>query len=307
MKMSLKGIWMPALLLTIVGLPGCTEQSAPDQGQQSSTSTAAEQGHEHGPGGHDHGDGGHAHAAGPHGGTVADWGGGKYHVEFTVDHARQQAAVYILGSDEKSAEPIAAESVLLTIKDPQLQTALMPTPLEGEGDGKSSRFVGTHEALATAREYEGTISGVIDGTPYAGNFKEEADGHGHAHGHSHGEDDALVWEGERIEHAGLVIRLGHHGAHLHAGEEVEPAVSITRDGEPVADARVFNALVTADGATVLAAEAPTVYEPTTDDEPAHYARGGLMIPKDAASVAIRFRVVTPDGETIEYDVPISLE
>ena len=27
-----------------------------------------------------------AHGAGLHGGTITDWGGGKYHVEFTVDH-----------------------------------------------------------------------------------------------------------------------------------------------------------------------------------------------------------------------------
>ena len=33
------------------------------------------------------GDHGHSHGAGPHDGTLADWGGGKYHVEFTVDHA----------------------------------------------------------------------------------------------------------------------------------------------------------------------------------------------------------------------------
>ena len=307
MKMTLKGVWSTASLLTVLGLLGCGDQSAPQQAQQSSESTYAEHGHDHGPRGHDHGEGGHGHAAGPHGGTVADWGGGKYHVEFTVDHGKQEATVYILGSDEKTPEPIAAESVLLTIKDPQLQTDLMPAPLEGEGDGKSSRFVGTHAGLATVKEYEGTISGVIGETPYAGKFKEEADGHGHAHGHSHTGDDALVWEGEPKQHAGLVIKLGHHGQHLHAGEEVEPAVSITRDGEPVADAKVFNALVSADGATVLVEEVPTVYEPTTDDEPAHYAQGGLMIPKDAKSVVIRFRVVPADGEEATFDVPVSVE
>ncbi|MCA9173807.1 MAG: hypothetical protein KDB14_04905 [Planctomycetales bacterium] len=307
MKMSLKSAWTVATAFAIIGVLGCGGESPPQPTQPSNASTEAEHGHDHGPGGHDHGEGGHGHAAGPHGGTVADWGGGKYHVEFTVDHGKQEATVYILGSDEKSPEPIAAESVLLTIKDPQLQADLLPAPLEGEGEGKASRFVGQHEGLATVKEYEGTISGVIGETPYAGNFKEEAAGHGHAHGHSHGEDDALVWEGEPRQHAGLVIKLGHHGKHLHAGEEVEPAVSITRNGEPVADAKVFNALVSADGATVLAKEVPTVYEPTTSEEPAHYAQGGLMIPQEAKSLLIRFRIVPADGEEATFDVPVSVE
>jgi hypothetical protein len=194
--------------------------------------------------------------------------------------------------------------VLLTIQAPELQTDLFPVPLDGEPEGKSSRFVGTHDGLATVMEYEGIISAEVDGTPYAGNFKEEA--HGHHHGHSHGEDDALVWEGEPKEHAGLVIKLGHHGKHLHAGEEVEPAVSITRDGQPVSDAKVYNSLYSTEGAE-LAKEVATVYEPTTEEEPAHYAQGGLMIPADLSKVVIRFRIVPADGEAVEYDVPVTVE
>ena len=40
----------------------------------------------------------HVHGTGPHGGTIADWGGGKYHIEFTVNHEKQEATVYILGT-----------------------------------------------------------------------------------------------------------------------------------------------------------------------------------------------------------------
>jgi hypothetical protein len=50
----------------------------------------------------------HVHGTGPHGGTIADWGGGKMHIEFTVNHDKQEATVYILGKDEKTATPIAA-------------------------------------------------------------------------------------------------------------------------------------------------------------------------------------------------------
>jgi len=237
--------------------------------------------------------GGHSHGAGPHGGTLADWGGGTYHVEFTVDHDKKEATVYILGSDEKTPEPIIAESVLLTINDPNLQTDLLPVPLESDSDGKSSRFVGTHESLAVVQEYAGTLSAAVDGTPYAGNFMEV--------------DDSLVWEGEPKEHAGLTIKLGHHSKLLHAGEEVEPAVSITLGGEAVSDAKVFNALFSADGETELAKEVATVYEPTTEEEPAHYAQGALAIPQGVTSVVIRFRVVPSGADAATFDVPVTVE
>jgi hypothetical protein len=302
MRTSQLTISSVAALLSISLIAGCGGNTAEQPvAQQSGTASTSESDH-----GHPHeGEGSHGHGAGPHDGTLADWGGGKYHVEFTVDHDKKEATVYVLGSDEKTPDPITAESLLLTIKDPQLQTDLMPVPLDGESDGKSSRFVGTHDGLATVMEYEGTISAEVDGTPYAGNFKEEA--HGHAGGHSHGEDDALVWEGEPKEHSGLVVKLGHHGKHLHAGEEVEPAVSITRDGEAVADAKVFNALFSADGKTELAKEVATVYEPTTAEEPAHYAQGALAIPKGVTSAVIRFRIVPSGAEAAAFDVLVTVE
>ena len=120
---------------------------------------------------------GHGHGAGPHDGTLADWGGGKYHVEFTVDHDKQEGTVYILGDDEKSPSPIKAEEIQLSIKDPAMQVTLKAMPQDGDPEGTASRFVGNHESLGVVQEYEGTITGVIDGTPYSGNFKEEPHGH----------------------------------------------------------------------------------------------------------------------------------
>lgn len=290
-----------AVLSATVGMTGCKNDTATPDKPSENDAAETEHGHDHGPGGHSHG----GHAAGPHGGTVADWGGGAYHVEFTVDHNKQQATVYVLGSDEKSPEPVAAESVLLTIKDPKIQVDLKPEPQERDPKGKSSRFVGTDEGLGTVKEYEGVISAAVDGTPYAGNFSESA--HGEGHSHSHSGDDALVWEREPKEYMGMMIKLGHHGSHLHAGEEIEPAVSITKDGKPVDNVKVFNALVTKDGSKVLADEVATVYEPPTKAEPAHYAQGGLKIPADTKAVAIRFRIVPADGKPVTYDVPISVE
>ncbi|MBI3465004.1 MAG: hypothetical protein HY000_18400 [Planctomycetes bacterium] len=114
----------------------------------------------------------HAHGSGPHGGTVADWGGGTYHVEFTVDHDQKQATVYILGGDGKSPSPVKADKLLLSINEPAFQVDLAPQPMEGETDGRASRFVGQHDNLGIVREFAGTISAEVDGKPFAGDFQE---------------------------------------------------------------------------------------------------------------------------------------
>jgi hypothetical protein len=145
-------------VLTVCGLSllGCSEKPAP---APSTTTPAASTG-------------GHAHGAGPHGGAVADWGGGAYHVEFTVDHDKKEATVYVLGSDGHTAKPIKAEKITLSIDDPAFQVDLAARPQDGEPDGESSRFVGKHENLGIVREFAGSITGELDGTPYAADFAE---------------------------------------------------------------------------------------------------------------------------------------
>ena len=123
----------------------------------------------------DHADSAHEldhehHAAGPHGGTIIDWGGGKFHVELIVDHDRKNATVYILGSDEKTPAPVKATDVFLNIDEPEFEVELVPHPLPGETGGASSRFVGTHDKLATIHKVVGEISGLVDGTPYFGDL-----------------------------------------------------------------------------------------------------------------------------------------
>jgi hypothetical protein len=44
--------------------------------------------------------------------------------------------------------------------------------LEGEAEGTSSHFVGTHDTIGIVKEFAGTISGQIEGTPFTGGFKE---------------------------------------------------------------------------------------------------------------------------------------
>src|SRR5262245_4394986 len=126
---------MRRLLITLVGSAlalslGCSQQpdTAP-KGDAKSAKAAAED---------------HHHGSGPHGGAIADWGGGKYHVEFTVDHDKQEAVVYVLGDDAKSDAPVKAEKLLLDINEPQFQVELTAQPQAGELQGSSSRFVGKH-------------------------------------------------------------------------------------------------------------------------------------------------------------------
>jgi hypothetical protein len=161
--------WHLLLLACTALLPwaaGCGQSAPPDAASQS-PAVSEDQGHDHG--------------SAPHGGTLTDWGGGAYHVEFTVDHDKKEATVYIIGSDAKSPAPIKAEKIQLVIDDPMTELELVAQPLEGETDGMSSRFVGTHDTIGIVKEFSGTISGDVEGTPYTGDFKEEPHGADHKH------------------------------------------------------------------------------------------------------------------------------
>ena len=128
----------------------------------------------------------HSHGAGPHKGVIADMAGGKYHIEFTVDHPKKEAVVYILGGDGKTPAPIKTDKLTLTIIDPKFDVELTPLPQDGEVDGMSSRFAGTHDNLGKVQEFAGSVTTEVDGTPYSADFKEEA-GHDHDHEHGNGE------------------------------------------------------------------------------------------------------------------------
>jgi len=176
MRVSLPLIAIAAAFCMVVNL-GCKPEAAGPSAATNSTAPSSNDDH-----GHPHeGEDDHAHAgghgAGPHEGTLADWGGGKYHVEFTVDHEKQEGTDYILGADEKTPTPIRAAEIQLSITDPMMQVTLKASPQEGDAEGTASRFVGNHEKLGVVQEYAGTISGVIDDTPYSGDFAEVAHAH----------------------------------------------------------------------------------------------------------------------------------
>jgi hypothetical protein len=115
----------------------------------------------------------HDHGAGPHGGTIGEWGGGAYHIEFTVDHDKHQAVIYILGEDVKTPAPVKTDKLLLALKAPMVQIELAAEPLEGEAPGTSSRFVGHHDSLGKEQKFAGSVTAEIEGTPYSGDFQEK--------------------------------------------------------------------------------------------------------------------------------------
>lgn len=170
--MNLQQTLCLTLLAACVVFAGCNQPAATEN------SNAANE-----PGTHVHADGtvhknhepeaGHSHSNAPHGGTVVDWGGGKYHLEFLVDHPKQTATVYVLGPNVKEDVAIAAETMQVALKDPAVEFTLSAQPQDSDAAGQSSCFVGQHEALAVVQHFEGTIHGVIGETPYSGDFIEK--------------------------------------------------------------------------------------------------------------------------------------
>ncbi|MEQ8791709.1 MAG: hypothetical protein RIC55_35935 [Pirellulaceae bacterium] len=128
---------------------------------------------------------------------------------------------------------------------------------------------------------------------------------GDKHGHSHEGDDQLFWQREDRKHAGCLISLGHHGVKLYQDHDVEPAVSIDREGQAVEDAEVFVSLLDGDQQT-LVEESACVYEPPTEKEPAHYAQAKLAIPADIEQAVIRYRIEIPGAESFVYDVTVDV-
>jgi hypothetical protein len=118
----------------------------------------------------------HAHGTGPNGGVVMDLG--KYHAEFTVDHPARECTLLVLGDDEKTPTPVAAKELTLTTREAKTKDGTVVPPMtikmlpRDEKDGKASKFVGTDPGLGNVADFEGTVTGVIDGKPSTGEFKE---------------------------------------------------------------------------------------------------------------------------------------
>ncbi|MBI3410419.1 MAG: hypothetical protein HY040_18935 [Planctomycetes bacterium] len=168
MRLFAQGIAIAAIFAsTFVIASGCADRKPPGK----SGENTAKNGHKHD----------HPHE-GPHEGALAEWGNEEYHAEFTVDHEKKQATVYILDGEVKKAAPIPVESITLTLTNvkPTVQITLKADPDKGDPKGSSSRFVGVHETLGVEMDFKGQISAKFgDRPPYSGDFDEKAHDHKH--------------------------------------------------------------------------------------------------------------------------------
>lgn len=171
-------------------LAGCTDSS----------SEFTEVGHDESEVGHDD-HSGHGHGAhGPNGGEIVEVGNEEFHAEVVVDEDKHRIDVFILGSDAKTAKPIAASEISISFKhgDEVEEFKLAASALEGEVEGQASKFSITDEELFEElhEHSEGaTLSFAAGGESLSGTVKhshDHGDEHAHGDGHSgdeHGDDD----------------------------------------------------------------------------------------------------------------------
>ncbi len=124
-------------------------------------------------------DGDHVpHGAGPNGGVIFDLG--KDHAEFTVDHATKECKILFVNGDNKDAKAMAVAATEFTLSTKTTKTKegtvvapmtikMLPTDAK---DGKATTFVGTDPGLGNVADFEGTLTGQINGRPASGSFKE---------------------------------------------------------------------------------------------------------------------------------------
>jgi hypothetical protein len=86
--------------------------------------------------------------------------------------------ILILGDDEKTPVAVTAKDLTVTTKEVKgkngevVKAMTIKLKAMDEKDGKATRYIGTDDGLGTEAEHSGTITGVIDGKPSSGEFKE---------------------------------------------------------------------------------------------------------------------------------------
>jgi hypothetical protein len=159
---------MGVLAAALAGL-GCDKKAEPSKAE------AGKGGDKKGGGKEDDG---HAHGKGPNGGVIFDLG--KYHAEFTVDHPKKECTVLFVSGDNKDAKPlpVAATEFTVTTNETKTKEGKVVPPMTitlkpaDAKDGKAAKFVGTDAGIANVADFEGSVTGLIDGKPSKGEFKE---------------------------------------------------------------------------------------------------------------------------------------
>lgn len=174
---------------------GCAGQDETRTFDEKDSQASAEAEHDHG---HDH-----EHAHGPNGGHLLEVGEEQYHVEVVFDGDKRTLTAFILGPDAKTAFPIAAESIDfdMEVGDKEHEIPLAAKPLEGEKDGKSSRFVAEGKAIPESIKKESDLNGHFHLDIGENHFHVDLkhDGHGHEHGDHDDHDHAHEKEPKKEE------------------------------------------------------------------------------------------------------------
>lgn len=139
----------------------------------------------------------HDHAHGPNGGHILEVGEEQYHMEVLFDDKNRTLTAFILGPDAKTPYPIAGESIDfdMEIGDKEHEIPLAAKPLDGEKDGKSSRFVAEGKAVPESIKKESDLNGHfhldVGDNHFHVDLKHDDHGHGdHDHGdHKHDDHD----------------------------------------------------------------------------------------------------------------------
>jgi hypothetical protein len=123
--------------------------------------------------------GGHP-TEGPHHGGLIELGDHEYHGELVHDEQADTVTVYILDSSAKTALPIDATAVTisLTHEGRPAQFQLAAAPDEGDPQGQSSRFVSSDRELAEHLDHEDSGARLmveIAGKSYNGLVAHEHD------------------------------------------------------------------------------------------------------------------------------------
>lgn len=125
----------------------------------------------------------HHHEHGPNGGHILELG--EYHGEIAITDGRV-LTLFVLGEDAKTPVPVAdaTAKVLLKVGEETKEIPLEAAPLEGETDGKTSRFTAAADALpAEIVDIEGVNGEVV--LIVAGKEHKASASHDHHHDHAH--------------------------------------------------------------------------------------------------------------------------
>jgi len=175
---------------------------------------------------------GHGHGVhGPNGGEIVEVGNEEFHAEVVVDEDKHRIDVFILGSDAKTAKPIAASEISISFKhgDEVEAFKLAASALEGEAEGQASKFSITDEELFEElhEHSEGATLSFTDGDQaLTGTVKHShahEDGHGDHGDGDHGDGD----EGHRDDDDGH----GEHAKGDHDDEDHKHGEGHDKDGD----------------------------------------------------------------------------